>query len=182
MPPRTDRQTHQFPDGSEVEFAIQTSDTTVFQVFTADVSRRFRRAQRTFGADASLAGTGTKTGVLASTAGARQSTTTYDLPGGEVTVSIDASGTGSHAYLRSLVQGAVEYTHTLQVEVWRALFLAVLSLGGALALVAVGRVFLSVPLFGVSGSIALHLAVYWLSARGVAPNLSQVPDPGGRSR
>lgn len=172
MAARTDSQTHTFPEGSEVEVAVRTSDATTFRVFTADVARRFRRAQRTV-----WSGPGSRAHVSPGPGDTRQSTRVYDLPGGEATVSVDASKGGSHAYLHSLVQGAVEYTNTLHVEVGRAMLLAVGLLGSALALVAAGRVFLSVPLFGAGGTVALHLAVYWLSARGIAPNLSQVPEP-----
>lgn len=179
MVSRRDRQTREFPDGSEVEFTIRTDDATVFRVFRADMARRLRSAQRTFGT-----GAGRTSPAVGSTGRGhtRQSTTAYTLPDGEVTVVIDASGTASHAYLRSLVRGAVEYTHTLHVDFGRATLLAVLCIGAGVALVALGRVFLSVPLFGVGGSVAFHLLVYWLSARGVAPNLSRIPEPGGPRR
>lgn len=173
---RVERQSHQFSDGSEIEFTIRTSDSTVFRIFEGDLERRLQSAHRVF-ADTSLRGFGAFSAGRRDT---RQSTTTHPLPDGEVTVSIDASGTGSHEYLNALVRGAVAYTRTLHVEVERASALAILLLGSGLALVAAGLVFPSLPLFGAGGFVALHLVVYWLSARGLAPSLSQIPEPGDR--
>lgn len=176
MPPRVDRQTHHFPDGSDLELTIRTSDPAIYRIFTADLARRLRSARRSFVSGASL----TEFGTVARASGrdVRQSTTTHGLPDGEVTVSIDAGGTASHEYLRFLVRGAVAYTRLLHVEGERASPVAVLLLGSGLALVAFGWWIPGVPLLGAGGVVALHLAVYWLSARGTIPSLSRIPDPG----
>jgi hypothetical protein len=173
MAERGDRQTHQLTDGSEIECIVRTSDSTVARIFEADLTRRMRSAQH-------LLGDTPPKRFRAFAAGRRtthRSTTTHALPDGEVTVTIDASGTSSHEYLRSLVNGAVAYTDTLHTDVERAGALALLLAGCALALVAFGPAVLSVPFFGVAGVFALHLLLYWLSARGLAPSVSKVPGP-----
>lgn len=175
---RVEQETHQFPDGSEVTYAIRSSDATSVRVLRAELARRLQRAHRVF-ADGAATGVGA---VASGRRDTRRSSTTHSLPEGEVRVSIDASGTGSHAYLQALVRGAVAYTNALDVEVGRAGAVAVLLLAGGLAVAAAGPAVLSLPLFGAGGIVGLHLALYVLSARGLAPALSRIPEPGGRTR
>lgn len=175
MASRTDQQTFEFPDGSEIEWTVQTNDAAVFRIFDSELSRRVRTAERALGRNLSLL---SPSGLSpARRRNTDQSTTTLSLPDGEVTVSIDATGTTTHEYLRSLVRAAVAYTHACHVDVPKAVPLAVLCfLVGAVPL-ALGAGFLALPAFAAGAVVGLHLLVYLLSARGVPLGLSRIPDP-----
>lgn len=165
--------TDQFADGSEIELALRTGDPAIRRIFTADLTRRLRSARRSLVDEVPFA-----FGAPGGTGRERRSTTTHPLPDGEVTVSIDASGTGSHAYLHTLVQGAVSYTRAVHVDVGRASLLALVLFGGGLALAALGPGVLSVPLFAAGVVVGLHVLVYRLSALGIVPAFSRIPEPG----
>jgi hypothetical protein len=40
----TDSRTHQFPDGTELEYTVRTSDSAIVRIFTAEPARRLERA------------------------------------------------------------------------------------------------------------------------------------------
>lgn len=106
-----------------------------------------------------------------------RSKTTHQLPDGEVIATIDASGRAVHGYLHYLITDAVAYTMVVNIDAKRASVLASVFLGLAVAGVATGRYYLSVPLFGAGSIVTMYVAVYWLASRGVFLNLSRRPEP-----
>lgn len=180
MSVETDRQRYQLPDGSTVDLTVRTSDPAVFTVVTAQLASRLDGADlfvepldrgaslRAYREFAPAAGPG------------ERATATHPLPDGEVTVAIDASGTGTRGYLNYLVKDAVAYARVTDVDARRAAPIAILSLGLAVVLAATGHPFASLPLFGVVGVVGAALLVHLLAARGVAPDLSRRPKPTDR--
>lgn len=171
--------TEYLPDGSAVNATVRTDDPAVAAIFEADLRRRLRQAGRLLtraDAERSLAAYRS----FAPGDGDHASTDVLDLPDGEVTVSIEATGPASHGYLRYLARSAADYTHVLDVEPRRAGLLAALLLGIGGLLVGVGAGFLAAPFFGAGGIIAAYVGLYWLSARGVAISLSRTPRPTSR--
>lgn len=176
--PGTDRRADQLADGSELEYTIRTDDPAVYHLFTADLGRRLRSAQvhvPAAGSDRRFA----RFRPFAQGSGTGRSSTTYGLPSGEVTVSIDASGPGSHGYLRYHVESAVAYTRMLDVDVGRASLLASALIGLATALLALGQPFLAAPAFGAGAAIAGPVGLNRLAAWGRPVSVSRwdVPTP-----
>lgn len=176
--PGTDQHAYQFPDGSEIELTVRTEESAILRIFTADVTRRMRRFQLAGGEhDTSLAAF--RSYAPGNSRDDHASTTTHSLPDGEVTVSIDATGRGSHGYLYHLVTAAVAYTHAVDLDVGKVGTITAVLLGAGLAIASLGGGFLSLPFLGAGGTIGLHLLVYLLSAHGVTMSLSRVPTPTG---
>lgn len=175
------RATEYLPDGSAVLATVDADDPAVAAIFEADLRRRLRHAGRLLArpdAERSLAAYRS----FAPGGDGHASTDTHDLPGGEVTVSIEATGRGSHGYLRYLVQGAVAYTRILDVDARRAGPLAALLLVAAGLLAVIGQPVLAAPFLGAGGIIGAYVALYWLSAHGLALSISRPPQPSRRHR
>lgn len=173
------RETAYLPDGSAVRATVRSDDPAVAAIFEADLRRRLRHAEGWLAradAERSLAAYRS----FAPGGDGHASTDTHALPGGEVTIAIDAAGRASHGYLRYLGRGAVAYARVLDIEPIRAGLLAAVLLGIGGLVVAVGPSLLAAPFFGAGGVIAAYVALYWLSARGIAISLSRSPRPGGR--
>jgi len=180
MPVQTDRQRYQFSDGSTVDLTVRTSDAAVFTVVTAQLASRLGRVDRfaePVDHDASLRAY--REFAPADGPGGR-STATHSLPGGEVTVVIDASRAGTRGYLNYLVMDAVAYAHVTDVDPWRAVPLAVLLVGSGVALVAAGYPVASLPPLGAGGVVGAAALVYLLTARGIALDLPRRPKPTDR--
>ena len=163
MSAHTEQRTHHFPDGSIIEWRVATTDRATYDVVTADLARRMRDAVTRVPvaeSDASPAGYGR---FPPAGAGVDESTTTHRLPGGELTVHIDASGERVHRYLDSLVSGAVAYADVLAVDLARAGLLAAVSGACGLSLVAAGAVVPALPAFGVTAVVSLYVLLSLLA-------------------
>lgn len=177
--PGTDRRADQLADGTELEYTIRTDDPAVYHLFTADLGRRLRSAQvhvPASGSDRTFA----RFRPFARGSGTGRSSTTYDLPAGEVTVSIDASGPGSHGYLRYHVESAVAYTRALDVEVGPASAIAAVLFGLAALLFTAGQPFLAVPALGAGAAFAAPVGLNRLAAQGRPISLSRWDVPTRR--
>lgn len=170
------RESYYFPDGSEIELTVRTDDLSVYRIFRTDIVKRMRHI-RAASAETDTTLAAFRSSVPRDRMDDCRSTTTHALPAGEVIVSIDASGKGMHGYLYYLVRAAVAYTHSVNLEPAKAGLLATPLLATGIALGALGQWYLSIPLFGVGGTILLHLLVYGLSASGVPVSLSRTPKP-----
>lgn len=161
--PETEQRAELLADGTELEYTIRAHDPAVYHLFTAELGRRLRSAQvhvPASGSDRSFAR------FRSFAPGADRSSTTYELPAGEVAVTIDAGGPAIHGYLRCHVESAVAYTRALDVEVGRASAVAATFLGLALLLLAAGQPFLAAPAFGAGAAIVAPLGLNRLAARG----------------
>lgn len=175
-----EQRTEHLPDGSTVRFQVRTAEPTAASIFAADLSRRLRKARRPLtraDVDRSLAAYAS---YAPGPGGDCRSTQTHDLPTGEVTVDIDATGRSVHGYLRYLVRGAVAYAEVLDIEPGRAGTISLLCVGAGALLFAVGQPFLAVPFVGAAGIIGAYVGLYWLSALGHPLSLSRTPLPVGR--
>lgn len=157
--------TNQLADGTVLEYTITTNDAADYQLFTQDLNRRLRSAQvhvTTSDKDRLLS----RYRSFNPESSDHQSTTSYELPSGDVEVSIDASGPGSHGYLRYHTESAVAYTNALDIDLGRAgLFTAVL-LSLALVSLLAGQLFLAAPALGAGLAMGLPAAVKGLAAQG----------------
>lgn len=170
--PEVEQRADHLADGTEVEYTIRTEDPAVYHLFTAELERRLRSLQvhvPASGSDRTFA----RYRALAPDPGADRSATTYQLPSGEVTVSIDASGAGCHGYLRYHVESAVAYTRALDVEVGLGSAIAVGLLGLAVLLFVAGQPFLAAPAVGVGTAIGAPVGVNRLAARGHPISISR---------
>lgn len=185
MSVETDRQRYQFPDGSTVELTVRTSDAAAFAVVTTQLARRLGGADRVVdpvdppGRDASLRAY-REFAPAPPTGSGDRSTATHPLPGGEVTVAVDAGRAGTRGYLHYLVRDAVAYARVTDVDARRAAPLAILLVGAAAALAAAGYPIASLPPLGAGLVVGGALLVHLLAARGVAPDLSRRPTPTDR--
>lgn len=170
------QESYYFPDGSEVELTVRTDSPSVYRIFTTDIVKRMRHI-RSVSVEPGTALTAFRSSVPSDRRDDCRSTTTHALPAGKVVVSINASGKAMHGYLYHLVRAAVAYTHSVNIEPMKAGLLAALLLATGLTLGSFGQWYLSVPLFGVGGTILLHLLVYGLSASGLLVSLSRTPKP-----
>lgn len=159
-------------DGTELEYTIRTEDPAVYHLFTAELGRRLRSLQVNVPATASDR-TFARYRAFAPDSGADRSSTTYQLPSGEVTVSIDASGPGCHGYLRYHVESAVAYTRALDVEVGRGSAIALGLLGLAAFLLVAGQPFLAAPAAGGAVAFGVPVGVNRLAARGHPISISR---------
>lgn len=160
--PEAEHRAELLADGTELKYTIRTDDPAVYHLFTADLSRRLRSAQvhvPASGSDRSFAR------FRSFAPGADRSSATYELPRGEVAVSIDAGGPAVHGYLRYHVESAIAYTRALDVAVSRASAVAAAFLGQAMLLLVAGQPFLAAPAFGAWAAIVAPLGLNRLAAR-----------------
>lgn len=170
------QESYYFSDGSEIELAVQTDKQSIYRIFTTDMVKRMHHIRSgNTETEATLAAF--RSAVPDDRTDDCCSTTTHPLPAGEVTVSIDASGKGMHGYLYHLATAAVAYTHSVDLEPLKAGMLATILLATGLTVGSFGWWYLSVPLFGVGGTVLLHLLVYVISAVGLPVSLSRTPKP-----
>ncbi|MFB6184364.1 MAG: hypothetical protein ABEI96_07395 [Haloarculaceae archaeon] len=169
-------QSHYFPDGSTVELSVETNDAAIRNSAAGTLRKRMHRLQQRFpleeGSTALFAYR-----RFAPDSSDDRSTTTYTLPSGRVTATIETKRRDVHGYLNYLVSDAVAYTHVVDIEAVRATILAIALLGVAIALALTGRYVLSAPLFGAGGIVTLYVAVYWLAVYGIFLDLSRQPEP-----
>lgn len=163
--PEVEQRADQFADGTELEYTIRTDDSAVYHLFTADLGRRLRSAQLHV-SPSERGRTFERFHAFAPASETGRTSTVYDLPAGEVTVSIDASEPDSHGYLRYHVESAVAYTRALDVDVERASVIAGALLGLATVLLIAGQPFLAAPAVGAGAAMGAPVGVNWLAARG----------------
>lgn len=176
--PQTFEDSDQLPDGTELEYTLETADPAAIHLFSEDLSRRLRSARvhvSAFGSDRKLS----RYRSYGSTADAEASTKTYDLPSGEIEVVIRASNPGSHGYLRYHGEAAIAYTRALDVRIRRAAVVSgILLVIAALASLS-GRPFLGAPAVGAALAIGLPAGLNRLAASGRPISVTRwdVPDP-----
>jgi len=180
----SDTGTTTFPDGSTVEWTLQTPDSTVGRIVTTTLSKRLRRAQTLFPITESGPSMRHYTSFApGDQSDAHESTRTYALPDGELSVRIDASGKRAHGYLHYLVKETVAYVRVLEVDVPKAAVIATVLVGSGLVLVALGQFVLALVGVAPGAVIALYAAIYYLAARGVSVGVFEPrPLPTDRRR